>query len=86
MGVSSDPEFTHRYLTPKDRFIVLGSDGLWEHMSNQEVIDIVGKLYMANAIDRASDILINEATSRWLKRSQNIDDISLIIVLFKREF
>ena len=55
-------------------------------MTNEEVIEIVGRLYMANAIDRASDILISEATARWIKRSQNIDDISVIIVLFKREF
>ena len=86
VGVSSEPEFTQTYLTTKDRFIVLGSDGLWEHMTNEEVIEIVGRLYMSNAIDRASDILISEATARWIKRSQNIDDISVIIVLFKREF
>jgi serine/threonine protein phosphatase PrpC len=41
-GVSSEPEF-HEYEFNKgreDMILVMASDGLWEFMSNQEVMDI----------------------------------------------
>ncbi|KAJ0540724.1 putative [Pyruvate dehydrogenase (acetyl-transferring)]-phosphatase [Helianthus annuus] len=28
-------------ILPEDRFVIFASDGLWEHLSNQEAVDIV---------------------------------------------
>ncbi|KAF3679314.1 putative protein phosphatase 2C 60 [Capsicum annuum] len=39
--LSSDPSITVQELEPHDQFLILASDGLWEHLSNQEAIDIV---------------------------------------------
>jgi serine/threonine protein phosphatase PrpC len=46
VGVTSIPEFMSHILTPSDRFLVVGSDGLWEFLSNEEVINIVGRLIL----------------------------------------
>jgi serine/threonine protein phosphatase PrpC len=43
VGVISEPELSVRHLHPNDKFLIIGSDGLWEFMSNQEVVDIVGR-------------------------------------------
>ncbi|XP_019452610.1 PREDICTED: probable protein phosphatase 2C 64 isoform X2 [Lupinus angustifolius] len=40
--LSSEPSITVHQLQPHDQFIILASDGLWEHLSNQEAVDIVG--------------------------------------------
>ncbi|XP_010543348.1 PREDICTED: probable protein phosphatase 2C 67 isoform X1 [Tarenaya hassleriana] len=37
----SDPSVTVHQLNPEDEFLIFGSDGLWEHLSNQEAVDIV---------------------------------------------
>lgn len=37
----SDPSICTRELQPNDKFIIFASDGLWEHMSNQEAAEIV---------------------------------------------
>eukprot|EP00521_Asterionellopsis_glacialis_P009221 CAMPEP_0195288292 /NCGR_PEP_ID=MMETSP0707-20130614/5015_1 /TAXON_ID=33640 /ORGANISM="Asterionellopsis glacialis, Strain CCMP134" /LENGTH=489 /DNA_ID=CAMNT_0040348143 /DNA_START=292 /DNA_END=1761 /DNA_ORIENTATION=+ len=39
--VSAEPEFTHSVIDESDEFIVLGSDGLWDVMSSQEVVSFV---------------------------------------------
>ena len=41
MGVTTQPEVKVVELTPNDAFIVLASDGVWEFISNQEVVDII---------------------------------------------
>lgn len=37
------PEVTHHILTPKDRFLILASDGLWDTMSPLQVVRLVGE-------------------------------------------
>lgn len=39
--LSSDPSVSVHQLQPHDQFIIFASDGLWEHLSNQEAVDIV---------------------------------------------
>lgn len=39
--LSADPSISVHELEPHDQFLILASDGLWEHLSNQEAIDIV---------------------------------------------
>jgi len=45
VGVSSHPEVLSFLLTPFDKFIVIGSDGLWEFLSNEQVAEIVVPYY-----------------------------------------
>lgn len=40
-GVSSNPEITEYIIQPEDKFIILASDGVWEFLTNQEVMDIL---------------------------------------------
>lgn len=37
----ADPAIYVRHLQPRDKFIIFASDGLWEHLANQEAVDIV---------------------------------------------
>lgn len=39
--LSADPSIVAHKLSPRDQFIIFASDGLWEHLSNQEAVDIV---------------------------------------------
>lgn len=39
--LSSDPSISVHDLQPHDQFVIFASDGLWEHLSNQEAVDIV---------------------------------------------
>ena len=39
--LDAEPEVVHRILTPKDKFLVLASDGLWDCLSHEEVVKLV---------------------------------------------
>jgi pyruvate dehydrogenase phosphatase len=41
--LTAKPEVTYHHLTARDRFLVLGSDGLWDMMTPMQVIRLVGE-------------------------------------------
>ena len=80
VGVVVDPEIMEHYFLKEDKFIVLGSDGIWEFIGNDEVVEIVKDYYLENNIEGAIEHLYNEASKRWIMEEQVIDDITVIII------
>ena len=79
-GVSSEPEFYEYDFNPDNRedlILVMASDGLWEFMSNQEVVDIA---FTCTEPRYAVDKLISESSERWMKEEQVIDDTTVCVV------
>lgn len=76
-GVISEPEFFTRFLDENDRCLVIATDGLWEFMSNEEVMEMALSQTDPKA---AVDLLIMEANRRWMKEEQVIDDTTVIVV------
>ena len=52
-------------LTEQDKFIVIASDGVWEFLSNDEVVSLIMPHYMNNSAEKAAETLIREALKRW---------------------
>ena len=43
LGIISEPEMTEHKITASDKFIVLATDGIWDYLSNIEVVKTVHK-------------------------------------------
>lgn len=69
VGVIAIPEIIEWKLTEADRFIILASDGLWEFMESNEVVNIVKDYYLKNDIQGAAEYLVKESSKRWMKVS-----------------
>ncbi|CAN1220598.1 Probable protein phosphatase 2C 1 [Linum perenne] len=76
-GVISIPEFSHRMLTDRDQFIVLASDGVWDVLSNEEVVEIVSS---ARARSSAARLLIDAAAKQWKLKypTSKMDDCAVV--------
>ena len=85
VGVISEPEIKCFNYEKSDKFIVIGSDGLWEYLSCQEVVNIVGEFYKTNNLnsDAAVMKLYQIARKKWLEIQGCIDDISIIILFLE---
>lgn len=77
-GVSSEPEFFEYDFNPdrEDLILVMASDGLWEFMSDQEVMDLA---YSTTEPRFAVDRLISESNERWMREEQVIDDTTVCV-------
>lgn len=82
VGVINDPEITTLRLSEEDKFIVLATDGVWEFLSNEEVVSAIGVLLEQNSTERCCTKIIELAVSRWNRGDDSVDDITIIIIFF----
>ena len=80
VGVYAEPEVKIFPFKEEDKFIIIASDGLWEYVTNEEVVEIVGKFHEKNDCDGAVSELYEVSKERWVKYDDYIDDISIIVV------
>lgn len=64
-GVISEPVVTYRRLSVRDRFIVLASDGVWDVLSNEQVVQIAAS---ASSRSSAAKAVVEAATCAWKAR------------------
>ncbi|CAL9151754.1 unnamed protein product [Musa hybrid cultivar] len=90
--LSSEPSITVHSLQPQDQFLIFASDGLWEHLSNQEAVDIVQNNPRGGSARRLVKIALQEAAKKREMRYSDLtkigrgvrrhfhDDITVIVV------
>ena len=93
--LTAEPEVSHHELTEDDKFIVIATDGLWERLSNEQVINIVGDKLDQHDGDNIATALLKRALGEDDRRIYKLltltfpqsrwfrDDITIIIVTFK---
>lgn len=77
LGVYAEPEMLSRELTKEDKIIVLASDGVFEFLTNQSVIDICAKFTDPLEACRA---VVAESYELWLQYEMRTDDITMICI------
>jgi serine/threonine protein phosphatase PrpC len=80
VGVSCEPEILELVLQAEDRFIVIGSDGIFEFLSNEAVLRIVVPYWKTGDVHGACERLAREAKLAWTSEEEVIDDITCIVV------
>ncbi|KAI5066930.1 hypothetical protein GOP47_0017458 [Adiantum capillus-veneris] len=90
--LSAEPSLQERKLFPEDRFLIFASDGLWEHISDQEAVDIVQKYPRNGIAKRLVRAALQQAAKKREMRYSDLkkiepgvrryfhDDISVVVV------
>ena len=82
LGVIAEPGILEYNLNEGVKFIVLGSDGIWEFLSNEEVKDI-GKMFYLNCEARdLCEELYSSSLIKWKCNDDTVDDITIIVIYF----
>ncbi|XP_039066227.1 protein phosphatase 2C and cyclic nucleotide-binding/kinase domain-containing protein-like isoform X1 [Hibiscus syriacus] len=77
IGVVANPEIVVLELTENNPFFVLASDGVFEFLSSQTVVDMVAK---HNDPRDACAAIVAESYRLWLQYETRTDDITVIVV------
>merc|ERR1712195_102850 len=84
-GVIPTPVVTQRQMKPNDSVMILATDGIWEFITSQQAMDIVGKF--PDDATAACRELILEATKRWRQEEGPYrDDITAIVIYLDKLF
>lgn len=90
--LSAEPAISVHELQPHDQFLIFASDGLWEHLSNQEAVDIVQSHPHSGSARRLVKAALLEAAKKREMRYSDLkkidrgvrrhfhDDITVIVV------
>ena len=82
IGVIPNPQFIEYTINPKTRYVIVCSDGIWEFMSNEEVMRIANNYYIKNDPAGLCHELTNKSTALWLKEDVCVDDITVVAAFF----
>lgn len=95
--LTSEPSISSRILGSQDRFLIFASDGLWEHLSNQQAVEIVHNSPREGVARRLVQTALKEAARKREMRYGDIkklekgirryfhDDITVVVVFIDHE-
>ena len=82
LGVIPEPVVREEIIDDNTKFIIIASDGVWEFLSNDDVMGIVMPFYEKGDAEGACRALIKKATEWWNQEDIVVDDITAIAVFF----
>ncbi|AQK70881.1 putative protein phosphatase 2C family protein [Zea mays] len=83
-GVISTPDVSYHHITEKDEFVVLATDGVWDVLSNDEVVSTVCR---ATSQASAARFLVESAHRAWRTRfpTSKIDDCAVVCLFLNTD-
>ncbi|KGN59444.2 probable protein phosphatase 2C 68 [Cucumis sativus] len=81
--LTAEPSLSTKVLQPSDKFLIFASDGLWEHLTNQQAVEIVYNNPRAGIAKRLVKTALTEAAR---KREMRYDDLKKLEKGIRRFF
>jgi serine/threonine protein phosphatase PrpC len=83
IGVCAEPEIITTYPTVNDEFLVIASDGIFEFLTNDDVLNICAA---SLSPQEACEVLTRAAYDKWLEHELRTDDITVIVCFLSSSF
>ena len=82
IGIIADPEIIEYKIKVHSKFIAICSDGVWEFLKNEDVMNLGKKYFLDNNPRDFCKELIEKSVELWKREDVAIDDITVVIVFF----
>ena len=82
VGVIPDPGILEYDLDRSTKYIIICSDGVWEFLDNEKVMNFGKKFYLQNNPNDFCQELISKANETWEKNESIVDDITAVAVFY----
>lgn len=66
--ITAIPEIKHHALESGDKFLIVGSDGLWDYLTNEEAVEVVREHLLAKNHELAGRALVERVLQKAAKR------------------
>ena len=76
-GVISEPEVYREKLGSEVVYLCMATDGLWEFLSNREVVDMINQF--GQDPQAAINLMMKTSEALWRKNEEVVDDTSIIL-------
>ena len=83
LGVVAEPEVNILQLEEEHKFVILASDGVWEFLSNEDIIRLAIDAYHQKDPEAGVTRIMKEALKEWRKRESTVDDITCVMLHLK---
>jgi cGMP-dependent protein kinase len=83
IGVCAEPEIFSKEISDQDEVLILASDGVFEFVPNQMVLDLCMK-HKNNPI-HACESVVDASFEKWLTYEDRTDDITVIVIFIDHE-
>ena len=80
IGIISEPDIVIKKMDSTCKYVVLGSDGLWDVIKPYDVRRIVNPFFYRNDPNGACQALLKTAKKNWEKDGYERDDITIIVL------
>ena len=82
IGVIADPGILEYDLNKSTKYIIACSDGVWEFLNNEVVMNIGKIFYLQNNAVEYCHELVSRAFKEWQKNEKMVDDITAVVAFF----
>ena len=79
IGIISEPGIIYKKLDSTNKYIVMGSDGLFDVIKPYDIRRIVNPFFIRNDPEGACNTLMKTASKNWDKSGYERDDITIIV-------
>lgn len=82
IGVIPDPGIYEYDINKSTKYIIVCSDGVWEFLNNEIVMNIGKTYYLENNAVEFCHELVDKALKEWEDRESIVDDITAVVAFF----
>ena len=80
IGVISEPDIILKKIDNNSKYLVIGSDGLWDVIKPYDIIRMTRPFFNKGDIEGITQTLMKKAVNQWTKNQEERDDITIIVV------